>query len=418
MADMKDARKKPRLVLLGSGFASITLLDHIDRKLFDITVVSPRNHFLFTPLLPSTTVGTIEFRSVIEPVRHNRPGVKFLLAEASSLDTRERRVICRERETRSEFSLSYDLLVISVGAVNNTFGTPGVEEHAFFLKEARDARKIRNRIISCLEQACLPETSGEERRRLLSIAVVGGGPTGVEFAAELNDLLDEDLKKAYPEISGQMKITLFEAGKEILGAFDSELSSYTRDHFRRQGIDVRLETPVAEVRSRSLVLKNGEEIPAGLVVWSTGYSPTGFVARLKFERDRAGRLLLDEFLRIPDAPGVYAAGDCAQIKGKALPQTAQVAMQQGKYLARAFVRQQKGKKVEPFKFVNLGMLAYIGENEALAEIPKAGVSARGVLTYMFWRSAYLTRLVSLKNKVLVLFDWSKALVFGRDLSKF
>jgi NADH:ubiquinone reductase (non-electrogenic) len=418
MPDSEEVPIRPRLVLLGSGFATVILLDHVKRGLFDITVISPRNHFVFTPLLPSTTVGTIEFRSVIEPVRHNRKGIRFLLAEASSLDAKEKRVICRDLQAHHEFSVPYDLLVIGVGAVNNTFGTPGVSEHAFFLKEVRDARRIRNRIITCLEQACLPETSGEERKRLLHIAVVGGGPTGIEFAAELNDLLDDDLKKAYPEVAGQMRITLFEAGREILGAFDSQLRSYTKDHFRRNGIDVRLETPVAEVREHSLVLKTGEEVPAGLVVWSTGYAPTNFVSRLKFERDKAGRLLVDEFLRLPGAEGVHAAGDCAQMTGKALPQTAQVAMQQGKYLASAFTKGLKRKTVPPFKFVNLGMLAYIGENEALAEIPKAGLSASGVMTYLFWRSAYLTRLVSLKNKVLVLFDWAKAWVFGRDLSKF
>lgn len=409
---------KRRIVLLGTGFATVTLLRTLRRDSYQITVVSPRNHFLFTPLLPSTTVGTIEFRSVIEPIRQNRPGIEFFRASAIRLDTQTRQVFCQDTMTRREFAVPYDLLVIGVGAVNNSFGTPGVLEHAAFLKEARDARKIRNRIMDCIEQASLPGTPAEERNRLLHFAVVGGGPTGIEFAAELRDLVDSDLMKTYPRVAPNVQITLFEAGKEILGAFDETLRNYTKAHFKRQHIRIRLESPVAEVREKELVLKGGERVPTGLVVWSTGYGPSEFVKSLPFSKGRFGQVLTDEYLRIPEVEGIYAVGDCAQVSGRSLPQTAQVAMQQGKSLAAAFNAMERGKQPRPFKFVNLGMLAYIGENEALAEIPKAGIFSRGMLTYLLWRSAYLTRLVSVKNKVLVLFDWVKTSVFGRDLSRF
>jgi len=406
-----------RLVILGGGFAGVSLIKRIDLDHYDVTILSPRNHFLFTPLLPSTTVGTIEFRSIIEPLRKSRRGVQFLQGKAIALDQGARRITCENPESHAEFTVEYDYLVIAVGAWNNTFGISGVAEHALFLKELTDARNIRERVISCLERASIPGIRQEERDRLLHFVVVGGGPTGVEFAAELHDLLDEDLQKSYPHFVGKIRITLFEAMKSILSSFDEELRNYTVEHFKRQEIDVRLETPVREVCIDRLVLKSGEEVPTGLVVWSTGYGPTGFVASLPFAKQK-GRLLTDEYLRIAEHPEIYAMGDCATAAAGAFPQTAQLAMQTGKYLAKALNRIAGGKEPAPFRFKNLGMLAYVGEGRALAEIPTVNVQTSGVGAYIFWRSAYLTRLVSFKNKVLVVFDWLKTWIFGRDLSKF
>lgn len=409
-------------MVVGSGFASVSLLKRIDLDAYDVTVVSPRNHFVFTPLLPSTTVGTLEFRSVVEPIRTARPGVRFLLARAVGLDAAGKRLRCRAAdpdrpgEPATEFDLAYDVLFLAPGAVNATFGVPGVAEHAHFLKEIADARRIRERVLACAERASVPGLDAAERDRLLHFVVVGGGPTGVELAAELADLLDHDVGPAFPELRGRTRVTLFEAGHHLLGAFDADLRRYAAEHFVRQGIELRLETPVSEVRADGLVLKSGEIVPAGLVAWSTGNAPTEFAKGLPFEKDRAGRVLVDPFLRVPGADGVFAAGDLAQSAARPVPQTAQVAMQQGKYLAKALNARAKGREPKPFRFKDLGMLAYIGEHEALADLPNA--KGRGFATFLFWRSAYLTRLVSLKNKVLVVFDWAKALVFGRDLTKF
>jgi NADH:ubiquinone reductase (non-electrogenic) len=411
-----DTAKK-QLVILGSGFAAMLLLKKIDLERYATTVVSPRNHFLFTPLLASTTVGTVEFRSIIDPIRKARKGDYFVQGTCVSLDVDARRVHCASDHEGSGFELEYDTLVIAVGAWNNTFGIPGVAEHAMFLKEASDARRIRERIVDCLERADVPGIDPEEQKRLLNFVVVGGGPTGIEFAAELHDLFEEDLPKSYPDLVGRTRITLYEAAGTILNSFDEELREYTMKHFRRQGIEIRLESAVQEVGDGYLKLKSGETVHTGLIVWSTGYGPTGFTQALPFAKER-GRIVTDGFLRIPDHPEIYAMGDCAIIAGTTMPQTAQVAMQAGKYLAGALNGHARGRQPEPFKFNNMGMLAYIGESRALADIPKAKVHAHGWGTYYFWRSAYFTRLVSFKNKVLVLFDWLKTWVFGRDLSKF
>lgn len=410
-----DGRR--RLVILGTGFAAVMILKKIDLKLYDVTVVSPRNHFLFTPLLPSTTVGTVEFRSIIEPIRKTRKGIDFIQAKCRQLDPEKKRIVCQGVEADQTFTIDYDVLIIGVGAQNNTFGVPGVEEHASFLKELTDARNIREKIVSCLERADLPGIDMRERARLLHFMIVGGGPTGVEFAAELHDLVEESMEADYPELMGLVEITLYEALPTILNSFDQELRNYTIRHFDRQGIDLQLAKKVKSVGEGYLEFEDGERAEGGLIVWSTGYSPTSFVRDLPFGKER-GRILTDEYLRVPEHPEIYALGDCATIAGQNLPQTAQLAMQAGKYLGKALNRVASGKEPKPFRFNNAGMLAYIGDNEALADIPKAGLHWRGAFTFLFWRSAYLTRLVSFKNKILVLFDWIKTRLFGRDMSKF
>ncbi|MBC8145624.1 MAG: FAD-dependent oxidoreductase [bacterium] len=409
---------RKRLVILGSGFAAFMILKKIDVRHYDVTIISPRNHFLFTPLLPSTTVGTVELRSIIEPIRKARRGTRYIQAEALALDIDARSISCRGHDIDSDFSHEYDYLAIAIGADNNTFGIPGVAEHAVFLKELSDARAIREKIISCLERADLPHITNERREQLLHFVVVGGGPTGVELAAELNDLLDEDLNKSYPNLVGLIRISLYEAMETILTTFDEKLREYTMAHFARQGIELHLQSPVAEVGSGYLKLKSGEVIQAELIVWSTGYAPRSFVRSLPFETERSGRILTDEYLRVIGHEEIFALGDCATYVEGPLPQTAQAAMQAGKFLGTHLNSVARGKSIEPFHFKNLGMLAYVGDHKALADIPGADIQLRGETTYFFWRSAYLTRLVSLKNKVLVLFDWIKARLFGRDLSKF
>ena len=406
---------KPTVVVLGSGFAGFGLLRTIDTRLFHVIAVSPRNHFLFTPLLPSTTVGTIEFRSIIESIRVACPDVTFYQATARSVDAERSVITCEGGPGRQAFELSYDILIIAVGAKSNTFGIEGVREHALFLKEVSDARAIRRRIIECFEQAAQPTTSPETQKKLLHFVVVGGGPTGVEFAAEMYDFLDEDLRKSYPHLAGKVSITLLEAGGQILNTFDEELSAYTLRLFQRQKINVRTGALVTRLERDAIILKNGETIPYGLVVWSTGIGPTEFTEAQPFPKDH-GKIVTDGFFLVKGFSNIYALGDCATIEGNPLPATSQVAQQEGYYLGRTMNRKQRGKPVQPFRYRHYGMLAYVGSGRALADL--ANFKGKGFATWIFWRSAYLTKLISLKNKMLVVFDWFKTFVFGRDISRF
>jgi NADH:ubiquinone reductase (non-electrogenic) len=404
----------PNLLILGTGFGAFNLVKRAGKD-YDLTVVSPRNHFLFTPLLPSTTVGTVEFHSIIEPIRHAREGLRFYHAAAEGCDPVNRLVKCRGVEDQRPFDLSYDILVIAVGAVSNSFGVPGVMEHACFLKEVHDARALRQRIIRSFEQANLPSSGPEERSRLLHFVVCGGGPTGVEFAAELNDFLLEDLSREYPHLVPLARITIVEAMKEILGGFDDRLRHYATELFRRKQIAILTDTPVVRVEPGMVHLANGTVLPFGVLLWSTGNGPTPFTSAVPFPRDSRQRILVDEFFRVQGHEEIYAIGDCAVVAGTPYPATAQVAQQQGKYLARALRERARGREPQPFSYRHLGMLAYVGGNRALADLDAH--KWRGWLTWIFWRSAYLTRIVSVKNKVLVLFDWIKARLFGRETSE-
>lgn len=405
----------PRLVVLGTGFGAFNLVKHVSDR-YDVTVISPRNHFLFTPLLPGTTVGTLEFRSIIEPIRHARRGITFYHAAATGLDVAAHRVQCRGAAAGDPFPVSYDILVIAVGAVSNTFHVPGVEEHALFLRELHDARELRQRIIGCFERANLPGIADAERQRLLSFVVCGGGPTGVEFAAELHDFMAEDLRRAYPALVALARITLVEAAGEILSTFDRKLRAYAMDLFRRQRIIVLTRSLVVRVDAGAVHCADGTTIPCGLLLWSTGNGPTAFAQSVPLPKDAQGRVLTDAYFLVRGTRDVYALGDCGVVEGQPLPATSQVAQQEGKYLADAFTRTARGLTVAPFRYRHLGMLAYIGMDRALADLDQ--IKGRGWATWLFWRSAYLSRIVSVKNKTLVLFDWCKAKIFGRDTSQF
>ncbi|XP_076472969.1 putative NADH dehydrogenase [Babylonia areolata] len=408
-----------RLVILGTGWGSYSVLRCIDKRRYDVLVVSPRNHFLFTPLLASTTVGTLEFRSIIEPIRNTgfRDSAHFHLSYATDLDlARKTLEVTSVLRPSLSYSLSYDKLVIGVGALSSTFGVPGVQEHAFFLKEINDARKIRNRILSNFELALQPGIEPAEIERLLHVVIVGGGPTGVEFGAELYDFIEQDVARLYRQQQEQVRVTLVESN-QILSSFDHRLRSYAEKKITQRKRFSLKQSSVTEVTANSVKLQDGETLPCGLVVWSTGLAPHHFTRQLDVEKNARGQIMTDGHLRVKsDASGsVFAIGDCADIDGYPLPCTAQVAERQGRFLAD-FLNQGCSGDTEPFRFRNMGMLAYIGRYEALTDTPVARL--QGFHSWLLWRSAYLTRLGSWRLRMQVPMDWSKTLLFGRDISRF
>jgi len=403
-------------VVLGSGFAGYSLLRGLPRDLVEATMVSPRNYFVFTPLLPSAVVGTVELRSILEPVRQRVPHARVVEAVAQEVDWSKRRVLCRSVVSDEEMALPFDLLAITVGAAVADYGVAGVHEHALVLRDISDARAIRNRVLLQLARADLPGLLEDEVRRRLTFVVCGGGATGVELAAELHDLLAEEIREVFPRIARFSRVLLLEATPRLLGGFDAALADYTREHFARGGIEIRMSTPVARVEHDRVVLADGEEIPCGAVLWAGGLAPQPLTHTLGLELDARGRLPVDASLRVRGQVGVFALGDCAAFGEQPLPASGQVAQQQGEHLARALRLEARGRHPPPFRFSNRGMLAYIGGKQALVDLPQVKWSGR--VAFLFWRSVYLTKLVSLQNKVRVLFDWAKAATFGRDTSRF
>ena len=412
---------RTRLVILGSGWAGFELVRKIDHKLFDTLMVSPRNHFVFTPLLASTSVGTLEFRSVTEPVRRTLKGDQFLQAHCEAIDLAAKTVHCRSSldTNKDPISVPFDRLVIAVGALSNTFGIRGVQENVLFLKEISDAKRIRQRIIECFECATHPGLPLERVKELLHFCVVGGGPTGVEFSAELNDFIVEDVRRLYPDLFKHVKITVFDVASRILGGFDASLADYTMKKFSRQGIEIVTGRAVKAVDAHSLTIDTGETVQTGMIVWATGLAPNPLVDRLTdFLKDKSGRLLTDGRLNVLNKFGnpidsVYALGDCATIQGNDLPCTAQVAKQKAKYL-RNLLNQPRADQRE-FEYKYAGSMAYIGGWRAIADIKS--VNTRGWIAWVFWRSAYFSMAVSWRNKLLIPMYWFLTWAFGRDVTK-
>lgn len=407
---------RPKLLVLGSGFGGFSLLSRIRTRDWDATLLSPRNYFLFTPLLPSAASGSVEFRSILEPNRRRLRDVHVIEGAAESVDWEKKQVNCIGAVGGERFTLPYDLLVIAVGAAVGDYGVPGVREHALKLASVEDARAVRRGILEQFARAEIPGLTPEEVRQRLTFVICGGGPTGVEVAAEIDDLIDEELRHSYPKLAPHAKVVLIEALERLLTSFDEALSDYTKRHFLRAGIEVRTQAKVQSIEPDRVVLAGGEAIPCGLVLWAGGNAPVPFIASLGEPLDRRSRLIVNEYLQLPGREGVYALGDCVAVGELALPATAQVAQQEGKYLAGALRDFQEGRTAQPFEFKASGMLAYIGGGEALADLPSVKWSGRGA--WLFWRSVYLTKLVSPANKIKVLFDWVKARLFGRDLSRF
>lgn len=407
-------------MILGTGWAGYRVLHDIDRTQYNISVVAPRNYFLFTPLLASTTTGVLDFRSIAEPIR-SPYGSDYEFFECSCTDINfdEKKITCEYPKRMKKFEMEYDTLIIAVGADNNTYNIKGVTpQTVYFLKELSDARAIRTKIIDIFEKASLPGIDPQERKKLLHFVVVGGGPTGIEFAGELSDFFWADLNHYYPNIAiNEVRITILEASDTILSGFSKNLVDNAIRSIKKQGIDLRTGSLVKEVQKDRVILADGSYIDCGLIVWSTGVGPRTLVQNLKgIEKTEDGRIVVDEYLRVKGyEDSAYALGDCACIEDNPLPATAQVAQQQAKYLARA-LSAPKGTKTKQFVYRPLGRMTYIGSMSALLGSKFFNIS--GFLGFIAWRSVYLTRLGSLKNKLQVPFNWTRTLIWGRDVTKF
>ncbi|XP_047061924.1 internal alternative NAD(P)H-ubiquinone oxidoreductase A2, mitochondrial-like [Lolium rigidum] len=437
--------EKPRIVVLGTGWASCRFLKDVDTSAYDVVCVSPRNHMVFTPLLASTCVGTLEFRSVVEPVSRiqpalaTRPGSFFFLASCTGVDARKREVYCTVADGEGlpgdgpyRFRVAYDKLVIASGAEPLTFGIKGVEENAIFLREVNQAQQIRRKLLTNLMLSENPGLPEEEKKRLLHCVVVGGGPTGVEFSGELSDFIMRDVRDRYSHVKDYVKVTLIEAN-EILSSFDVGLQEYATRHLSKYGVKL-VKGVVKEVLPKEIVLSDDTRVPYGLLVWSTGVGPSEFVKSLNLPKSPGGRIGIDEYLRVPSVEDVFALGDCAgflESTGKpVLPALAQVAEREGKYLAQLLKKvaaQNAGKAHclsknadlgEPFVYKHIGSMASVGGYKALVDLREKkdarGISMAGFVSWFVWRSAYLTRVVSWRNRFYVAVNWTTTFVFGRD----
>ncbi|KAK8349536.1 hypothetical protein V6Z11_A06G148900 [Gossypium hirsutum] len=291
--------EKPRVVVLGTGWAACRFLNGLDTKAYDVVCISPRNHMVFTPLLASTCVGTLEFRSVSEPVSRiqsalaTSPNSYFYLASCIGVDTNKHEVYCETMSNGGlphepyQFKVAYDKLVIAAGAEPLTFGIKGVKGNAYFLREVNHAQEIRKKLLLNLMLSENPGISEEEKRRLLHCVIIGGGPTGVEFSGELSDFIMRDVRERYSHVKDYIKVTLIEAN-EILSSFDVGLRQYATNHLRKSGVQL-MRGVVKEVHPKKFILSDGTDVPYGLLVWSTGVGPSQFIKSLNLPKSPGGR---------------------------------------------------------------------------------------------------------------------------------
>lgn len=408
---------KSDILIIGGGFAGFSCFRTIDRKKRRVTLLTDRNHFLFTPLLPLAAVGTIEVRSIVESVHlyEKAPG-EVVIGKASDIDPAKKEVTVTFGDKRTD-RLEYETLVIATGVEVNTYGIPGVTENAYFLKEMKHARVLREKVLGQFDTA--HSLKSEERKAALRFAIVGAGATGVETACEIHDLIKHDLSKYYGELAREAEIIIIEAAKDILAVFDRTLAKYAQLKLNQKGIQIMTESVVQEVKPGNVVLRSGQIIPAGTIIWAGGNGTVDFVKKASegfgAELHRSGRILTGPDLIIQGMQkDHYAIGDCAACpdpKGGFLPQTAQVAMKQGRYMSKVLSK----KTTKPFTFKSMGMLASLGSGAAIADL--GTFRLKGMFAWWFWKAAYLTRLVSFRNKVSVAFDWMKVRLFGRNTAR-
>lgn len=425
--------KKVRVVIVGGGFAGLYAALGLDARLgyhedLEIVVIDRRNYFLFPPLLPSVAAGAIETRQVTYPFRRifEATNVVFKKEHVERIDVDRRTIVSRvdvegDPETNMARVITaetpYDYLILAPGAETNTFNTKGVTEHAFFMRELGDAIAVRNHLIDCFEHAAR-EVSPQKRKELLSFVIVGAGPTGVELASEVRDLIAHVLLRRYPEIDPfDVSVFVVQSGDQILPGWDDSVVREASAQLGRLQIEVLLNQRVVSVSAVSVTLGSGQVIPARTTVWCAGVKPAGLLAAVPLAKDRSGRVEITPDLRAKDRERELVLGDAAFLlhEGRPLPPLGQVAFQQGSHAAANVSRLIRGKKARPFKYFNFGSLVSVGER--FAAIDLLGIKASGLVAWFIWRTLYLSKLVGFGNKVRVVIDWTLDLLVERSISQ-
>ena len=403
-----------RIVVLGGGFAGMEAVRVLERRLrnrsdVEILVVSDRNYLLFTPLLPQVASSMVEPRHIIQPLRDIRGsrGFRFRRDTVEDIDFAGRRVIMTEGSVR------YDRLIIAMGGVTPSFDIPGVTEHALGYKWLDDAVLLRDHVIDLAEHAD-HEPDPEARRRLLTVCVVGGGYTGVELIAELQDLFHSYIVPRYRGIDpGDYRLLVIEAGTEILRGVHPTLAERARRKLRREGIEVRTGTRVTRVLEGA-VEAGGEVIPVGLTVWAAGVVGHPALAHIDAERDRLGRLLTLPTMQLKAHPEVYGAGDAVAVEGKpdaSIP-IIPAALAHAQLAAENIAAELEGRPLGSIEFAPQGMLVSLGERDAVVEV--LGLRFSGYVAWLFWNALHLWKLVGFRKQIQVAVDWGLAQVFPRD----
>jgi len=374
-------------------------------------MISRDNFLLFTPMLPEVATGTVDTRHIVTPIRSFCKKATFYEATVQSIDLKNKKIVATHEIGKSNLPsdtrqhiLSYDYLVIAVGSENNFFGVEGIEQNALKMKSIADASILRNHLIEILEQAHVEQDDNDLKRSLLTFVVVGGGFNGIETVGELADFIKDTVKIYYKNISmSEVRILLVNSSDKILKQVDEELGQFALNKLKEMGVEFVMNTHVVGATPNSVRLDNGITIPCYTLVWSAGVTTSDLIKNLECIRDAEQRIITNDYLEVPEFPGVYALGDCASITdhrtGRPYPQTAQHAIREGKVLAHNIIStiDKKESKKMKFNYKTKGMMADIGKRSGVAII--YGIKLHGIIAWWIWRSYYLVNMPTVSKKL-------------------
>ncbi|MFX0062402.1 MAG: FAD-dependent oxidoreductase [Candidatus Hermodarchaeota archaeon] len=394
----------PRVVILGAGFAGLSATRYLAEYPFEVKLVDKNNYHTFSPLLYQVGAAELAPHQIIAPLRsilRKQSNVSFLMGEVTGINFDDKTVYVG---TKNE--ISYDYLIVALGSTPYFFGVPGASENTFKLNSLDQAIKLRNHILSCFEQA-VQESNPDLRRSLLTFTIVGGGPTGVEFAGALCELVYGTLVKDYPTLDfKEVRIILLEAIERLLLAMPEKIGNYTLQRLQKMGTEVHLNSIVSEITSEAVYVKDGDKIPSKTIVWAAGSQGFPKAKEWGLETVARGQIKLLPTLQVPEHPNVYVTGDLAYFErdGKPLQMVAPVAVQQGKTAARNILRELKGLELKKFSYFDRGTLAVIGRNKAAGQI--RNLSFTGFFAWLVWLIVHIYYLIGFRNRLYVLTNWA------------
>ncbi len=414
-----------RFLILGGGFAGAAVAQELARLLpgadnGEICLIDEDNYLLFTPMLTEAAGGELETRHIVSTLRVLEPRVRFVQGRVTAIDLGTKTV---EVDTGAaglspgKQSFTADHLVLALGSVTNFHGTPGAAEHSISMKSLSDARTAFARVSACLESAS-SETDDAKRKELLTFVVAGGGFTGVETMAAINDLVRDHvaqyIAKGGKRRSG-VRTVIVQPSSRLLPELSEELAAYTLAKLQERGVEVMLNASIASATEHAVTLKSGEIIPARTLIWAAGVTPNPLLESLPVKKGKHHGVIVEGSCQVVDQEGLWALGDCAEIpdpatKGTYAP-TAQNATREGTLVGKNIVRYLRGEPTKPFRFTPIGELALVGRHSGVARV--YGYNFSGLLAWAMWRAVYLAKMPSLAQQGRILTDWLLDGVFGR-----
>ena len=399
-----NAQQLPHVVIIGAGFAGLTAAKKLRNAPVRITLVDRNNYHLFQPLLYQVAIAGLVPSQVAYPLRtifRNQKNLTFQMSEVTSIDFASRYV------KLDGSVIAYDYLILAVGGETNFFGMASVKENGFQIKDIESAVATRNHLLKMFERASR-EADVEKRKAMLTFVVVGGGPTGVETAGALGELISHVMRKEYPTLDiRESRVILLEAADSLIASFPDELRKATHRLLKRKNVEVMFNAKLMDFNGQRVTLAEGTDIKANTLIWTAGVKAAGITSRLGVQVAGSGRVRSEATLQLSEHPEVYVIGDAAYFEddnGQPLPMLSTVAIQQGDVAAENIQHSIKGLELKSFHYKDPGLLATIGRNAAVARI--WGLSFSGFIAWVIWVVLHIYRIIGFRNRLVVLINWA------------